>query len=306
MTAIRTWLQLPRRHETLVRELILEPAVKFHSMMHCSGKKFSVRYKKEMEVRSVGLLDIESWTLSRTKQFRGVLQCYLPRLVMDLSLDQREVELAPPLILGFVSEKLDPNTHHSPIRHDNTRLDSTEYDTASSHEHQRSSSRQGHRSGRRTPSRQSSRNSAPRVTKYDRDGRLPPSNNSLGGIATLLRSLTGGRGDEPSSRKNSYSHPPPSPGGRSSRRPSVDSGRQGRTSPDKIARGTNDPSYMPGFTEEPDEEYSVQRVTKYVIDDSGSEGGKPLIRTVAPKLYESRDKLLEQTRIDPKHPSMDI
>jgi len=91
------------QHERKLHELILEPAVDFQSMIHCSGMKFELQWEWAGRVQSPvpedlmgwDLIDIASWRVYRNSDIKGVFKRFFPGLTMKLAMDQSNVSFQP-------------------------------------------------------------------------------------------------------------------------------------------------------------------------------------------------------------------
>ncbi|KAE8443865.1 hypothetical protein EG329_001274 [Mollisiaceae sp. DMI_Dod_QoI] len=107
------------KHEAAFREMVLQPAVDFHRMVNCSGKKFDFDDKHIVQspvpemAMSCDLVDIASWRTSRSSDIKGIFHCLLPGLVMRLALDQSNVTFVAPVLLGYKTSSLDPGKYSS-------------------------------------------------------------------------------------------------------------------------------------------------------------------------------------------------
>ncbi|CZR55612.1 uncharacterized protein PAC_05500 [Phialocephala subalpina] len=148
------------KHEAALRETIWQPAIDFHRMINCSGKKFQLRNSHSVgspvpEVaKRWDLVDIVSWRVSRSSDIKGVFHCLWPELIMEAAIDQSNVTFVKPRLLGYKTSNLGPSktARRSPVRPE---IAPTERGTASSK----------HIQGHRSP--QSSRSSTTKDQKSE-------------------------------------------------------------------------------------------------------------------------------------------
>jgi hypothetical protein len=211
------------RYDTTLREQILQPAVEFHRMIHCSGKKFELAYHDFVEspVRVVALewdlIDIASWRVSRNKDIKGVFCCLLPSLVMKIAIDQNNATFANPVLLGYKSSSLDPDRSErsSPMRQETERAASDPKQIP------------GHRSAQSRGSRGSTSKSLKSETSLLELG--------IEKMTKRWQSRPEGRWERSSSRKGNYNSVPSSPSARSKRQASIPGSRQAHTLPSSQA-----------------------------------------------------------------------
>lgn len=118
------WLssKLLSEHKTSLRDLILQPVVEFHRMIHCSGKKFELHwhFESRSSIPDGDILDISTWRKTRHDHIKGVFHCLLPALVMKDAIDQANITFTKAVFLGYMASSLDPtrSARSSPVRQD--------------------------------------------------------------------------------------------------------------------------------------------------------------------------------------------
>ncbi|KAK0100289.1 hypothetical protein ONS95_008248 [Cadophora gregata] len=119
---MRVWLspKLLVGHEESLHEMILQPVVDFHRMIHCSGKKFELRWQSGSQLSEIDgdILDIVTWRKSRHDHIKGVFCCLLPALIMKAAVDQANITFTKAVFLGYKTSSLDParSARSSPVR----------------------------------------------------------------------------------------------------------------------------------------------------------------------------------------------
>ncbi|CAG8971872.1 hypothetical protein HYALB_00001985 [Hymenoscyphus albidus] len=122
---VSQWLgsKLSTKLTTLLREKVVQPATDFQRMIHHSGKRFDVEY---MDVADIPLLentsdadiiDVSEWRFSRS-EIKEVFHCWLPALVMKISMDQKDITFVKPVLLGYKQSSIEPkrSARNSPVR----------------------------------------------------------------------------------------------------------------------------------------------------------------------------------------------
>ncbi|CAG8951332.1 hypothetical protein HYFRA_00008082 [Hymenoscyphus fraxineus] len=191
---ISEWLgsKLSTKLTSLLREKVVQPAVDFQGMIHRSGKRFDVEY---MDVADIPLLentsdadiiDVSEWRFSRS-EIKEVFHCWLPALVMKISMDQKDITFVKPVLLGYKQRSIEPkrSARTSPVRKSPVK------DRVVPDEKRR-------RGSPHSQTHQSSRSSTSKSQRPE-----PPAPSKTGLFSRLLSGRSGGHSESGPSRKGS-------------------------------------------------------------------------------------------------------